>query len=194
MPRLFFGEQAFEELDLAGVVDVVEGYAGDHFAASVFAFWDALIELGFADYSDGLEQRLVFAVQRGYILAPEFFFCGGIEIFGGALEPIAAFFVEAAAGPAEELAADGVFPVGSVNRKFPDVVAAGSRALRGLFGSYARERGAQAWAVPGWAFVGFFESGEESLDFAGHQWLLEWARKIKRPNSVRWTLHASFGK
>jgi len=47
---------------LAGVVDVVEGYAGDHLAAGVFAFWDALIELGFADFSDGSEQRLVFAV------------------------------------------------------------------------------------------------------------------------------------
>jgi hypothetical protein len=62
VPRLFLGHKAFEELDLAGVVDVVEGYAGDHLAAGVFAFWDALIELGFADFSDGSEQRLVFAV------------------------------------------------------------------------------------------------------------------------------------
>jgi hypothetical protein len=163
--------RALDELDLAGVVDVVQGDAADEHIVRDLAAWREVGQAAGVEVGDGCAELVVLGLQQAEVVLPDLVVERGVDG-----EPVAAGEGEAAAGLVQQPAADGVFPVGAVEDDFSDVVPTGGGTADGIGGGEAAETAAEIGAVPGLAVVGFVEEGEEQCP-ANSSSQAAWARR-----------------
>jgi YD repeat-containing protein len=135
--------QSLEELDLARVVEVVGGHAGDHGEVRRFRAGRDAVELARVERGEHGAERPVHLVEQREVRLP----AAGVGL-RGAREPVRALVREAPALLACQAAPRGVLPVGGVDGELVDVVPSRCRAPRRLGGRHAPDRGLQVRAVP----------------------------------------------
>src|SRR5208282_2144764 len=166
--------EPLEQLNLAGMIDVVKGDAQDGVKGGPFGALDRSVEMRHWNLRDRSAQGFVqFVEQRKRLLplrGP-----GGPEASGRRGEPVGAFVRKASTLAAGEALPHGVFPVGGVEHFFPDVVAARGGPPSGLRGSQPAEAAAEVGAVPGVMVEGLVQSAEQGTDgFCGSDLARTW--------------------
>lgn len=152
--------QPLEQLNLPGVIDVVEGHAGDEVVEPGLAAGRDLIEGLVGQTRDRLAQLAVHACEQGEVLLPGLLF----RVTLGPAEPVAPLRGESTPFAAAEAAQDRILPIGGVDRQLPDVVAVRGRPPGRLLGAEAAERSPQVGAVPRLLVVGLIDQAQEHGD------------------------------
>src|SRR5262245_7113574 len=150
------GLEALQELDLAGVIEVVSGGAADEAALRPAGAARFARKVGIREARDDLKEHLVLTLEEAHVGAEGTVAAVRLR----AREPIAALEGERAALLSGEPPAHHVLPVRRVHDELPDVVTLGMRTPERRLGVDAADRAAEVRPVPGRMIVGFAEKDQ----------------------------------
>ena len=155
-----FFQESFNQLNLTGMIDVVEGDAGNQPAHGGLASTSGMIQVFWPKCRNDFSQFLMLRFEKRHICPPCFF-----APIDWPIEPITPSHCKGATFFANQSPSDRVFPIGGMDHDFPDVMTPAPRSEGRFTGRDTSNRATKVGPVPCRPFVSLIEQTQQMLDF-----------------------------